>query len=73
MGTTAGRLGRRVGTLLLAAVLLALVALGVLLSFANHPWFATAVVAVTLLLVAESERRRRRERSARERARARRR
>ena len=66
-----GRLGHGLGAVLLAAALLALVALGVVFAFANHPWFATAVVAVTLLVVAESERRRRRERDARERERAR--
>lgn len=52
--------------------MLALVALVVVLAFADHPWYAGAVVAVTLLAIVLTERARLRERRARELARARR-
>ena len=68
---TLRRLGRALAKLFLALALLALLALGVYLSFANYPWFAAAVVLVTLVVIGELERRRRAEQQARQRERAR--
>lgn len=66
-----GRLLRRVGSVLLWAVVVVLGAFGIYFSFANYPWFGVAVVVLALLLVGYSERTRRAERAAAEAARRR--
>lgn len=66
---------RAARSLLLGAgglVALALAAFVVVLAFADHPWYAGAVVAVTVLAIVLSERARRRERRVRDAARTRR-
>jgi O-antigen ligase len=67
----ARRLGTVFGKALLAVALLAVAAFVLVISFANYPWFALAVVLVTLLLIGASERGRRRNRQARDDARRR--
>jgi hypothetical protein len=44
---------------LLWAGALVLAAFGIVFSFANYPWFGTAIVLLTLLAIGRSERRRR--------------
>ena len=66
------RLLRRGGSLLLWAGVLVLAAFGIVFSFANYPWFGTAVVLLTLLAIGYSERRRRIAHEARRRRQARR-
>lgn len=60
------RLLRRGGSLLLWAGVLVLAAFGIVFSFANYPWFGTAVVLLILLAIGYSERRRRIARKAKQ-------
>jgi predicted negative regulator of RcsB-dependent stress response len=62
---------RPVGSVLYWAILLVLGAFGIYFSFANYPWFATAVVLLILLLAGYSEWKRRTKQKAREAARRR--